>query len=74
MDYFCARYAKSGYITAAMSYNDINRIRSSNAFRIIDEITACISDIKRRLKTDYKFDDTKLELAIGGHSFGLNLL
>ena len=70
MDYFCARYAKSGYITAAMSYNDINRIRSSNAFRIIDEITACISDIKRRLKTDYKFDDTKLELAIGGHSFG----
>ena len=70
MDYLCARYAKSGYITATMDYNDLNKNHSINAFRIFDEITKCLIDIKERLKTDYEIDNTKLELAIGGHSFG----
>jgi hypothetical protein len=38
----------------------------------MDEITACIKSIKKELKSQ-EFDETKLELAIGGFSAGAHL-
>ena len=71
MDYFSARYAKQGYITATMDFNQVNSSEPhSNKLRMIDEITSCISNIKKLLKEEYKFNENKLELALGGYSLG----
>ena len=69
MEHLCRRYAKSGYITATMDYTGF-AMNNSNVFRIMDEITYCLTDIKNRLINEYKFNGDKLELAIGGFSVG----
>ena len=70
MDYLARRYAKYGYITATMSYTlIINNFTDYNIFKILDEITSCIQSIKDEL-VKKNFDDTKLELALGGTSAG----
>ncbi len=71
---YCSRYAKLGYITATMGYTLLNENykKKSNIFRIIDEITACIHNIKEYLK-NLGFNVDKLELAIGGYSAGGHL-
>ena len=74
MEYLCARYAKMGYITATMHYNQIQfDLIHTSLYSMLDEIRACVANIKQKLKNDYGFDDTKLELSIGGHSLGAHL-
>ena len=74
MEYLCSRYAKMGYITATLDYTEINENNNhTNFFRYFDEFTACITNIKQKLKEEYGFDENKLELAIGGHSLGARL-
>ena len=71
IEYYCARYAKSGYITATMDYTEISKNNpESNVFRIMDEITYCLKHIKKVLENDYKFTSSKLELSLGGYSIG----
>ena len=71
MDYLGARYAKLGYITAIIEFNEIDKNNPhTNQFRQRDEISACIKNIKKKLKDEYNFNETKLELALGGHSLG----
>ena len=71
MDYLCSRYAKMGYITIIIEFNEINKNNPhTNQFRQLDEITACIKDVKKRLIEDFNFDETKLGLALGGFSLG----
>jgi hypothetical protein len=72
--YLCARYAKMGYITATMHYNQIqfNLIHTS-LYSMLDEMRACISHIKQKLKNDYGINDSRLELSVGGHSLGGHL-
>ena len=73
MDYLARRYAKYGYITATMSYTLlINNFTDYNIFKILDEITSCIQSIKDEL-VKKNFDDTKLELALGGTSAGAHI-
>jgi len=73
LDYLCSRYAKFGYITATMNYTLlIKKYKEHNVFRILDEITSCIKDIICHLK-NLGFDESKLELALGGNSAGAHL-
>ena len=70
MEYLAKRYAKQGYITATMSYTLlIENFTDYNIFKIMDEITACIQNIKEQLISRH-FDGDKLELALGGTSAG----
>ena len=74
MQYFCSRYAKAGYITATMHYNEVkNNDNITSLFSMLDEIRACVTDIKQKFKDEYGFDETKLEMAIGRHSLGGHL-
>ena len=74
MQYFCSGYAKYGYITATMHYNEVkNNDNITSLFSMLDEIRACVTDIKQKLKDEYGFDEAKLEMAIGGHSLGGHL-
>ena len=67
------RYAKYGYITAQMNHTFLSKkYKQSSIFKILDEITACLDDIKLQLK-NLGFDENKLELAIGGISSGAHL-
>ena len=67
------RYAKYGYITVQMKHSFLNKdLTGCSVFRILDEITACIENIKSNLKS-LGFDENKLELAIGGTSIGAYL-
>ena len=71
---FCKIYGEMGFITATMGYTVLFGIYpNNNIFRIMDEISLCIDDIKGVLK-EKGFDDTKLELAIGGYSAGGHLI
>ena len=73
METFASRYAKQGYITGTIGYTVLSdKYIEYNIFRIMDEITACIKSIKKELKSQ-EFDETKLELAIGGVSAGAHL-
>ena len=73
MSHLCARYTKLGYITATMNYSYLNKkYKEFSIFRILDEITSCINDIKNRL-IEEGFDGNKLELALGGASAGAHL-
>ena len=65
IEFLCSRYSKMGYITATMGYTVLSGdYEQYNIYRILDEITACIKDIKEQLEK--RFDLNKLELAIGG--------
>lgn len=75
MDIFCDLFIKQGYITANMGYTLINedyKDYNPNIFRILDEITTCIQNIKNVLKKE-GFNIDKLELAFGGASAGGHL-
>lgn len=48
------------------------KYKQSSIFKILDEITACLNNIKLQLK-NIGFDGNKLELAIGGVSSGAHL-
>ena len=50
----------------------IKKYKEYNIFRILDEITSCIENVKNKLKNE-GFDEEKLELAIGGMSAGAHL-
>ena len=72
--FLCSRYAKFGYITATMNHTLLTKkYKESNIFRILDEITSCINDIIDQLK-NLGFDESKLELALGGASSGAHLV
>ena len=74
IEYYCSRYAKNGYITAAMDYTELSKnIENSNAFRVLDEITNCLNNTKKILVNEYKFNGNKLELSLGGISDGAYL-
>jgi len=73
IEYLCSRYSKCGYITAEMNHTLlIEKFEDSSIFRILDDITACITSIKEELK-DRGFNENKLELAIGGYSSGAHI-
>ena len=62
-----------GYITANMEYTPLSLNSSeTNIFRIVDEITACISNIREQL-VNRSFVGENLELAIFGYSAGAHL-
>ena len=72
-NFLCSRYAKFGYITATMNHTFLTKkYKESNVFRILDEITSCLNDIIYKLKS-LGFDESKLELALGGGSSGAHL-
>ena len=73
IEYLCARYSKFGYITCTMNHTLLlKKYKNFNIFRIIDEISSCISSIKDYLK-NLGFNENKLELALGGISSGAHL-
>ena len=73
MDFLCQTFFELGYITATMSYSLLNdSYTGKNIFRLIDEISSTINNIKLRLKQE-GFIESKLELAIGGTSAGAHL-
>ena len=70
---FCKRYSPYGFIIATMSYTLLNgQYKEYNIFRIIDEITAVLKNLKRILK-EKGFNENKLELVILGGSAGAHL-
>ena len=74
MDDFCKSAMQLGYIAATMGYTVLNGYvyKNYNIFRILDEITACIKAIKKKLK-EYEFDEDKLIMGIGGYSAGAHI-
>ena len=73
LEFLCGLYSPQGYISATMGYTLLNNnFTNYNIFRILDEITDCIKDIKNRLQKK-GFDTNKLSLGIGGHSAGGHL-
>ena len=50
----------------------IEKFKDSSIFRILDDITACITSMKEELK-NRGFNENKLELAIGGYSSGAHI-
>ena len=73
IDFLCSRYAKAGYITATMGYTLLSGdYPEFNIYRILDEINSCNENIKEQLK-NIGFDETKLEMAIGGISAGAHI-
>ncbi len=69
-------FANKGYISATIKYTLLKRTMDDSTlsiFRDLDEIDACIASIKNVLKNDLGFDDTKLQLVIGGASSGAHL-
>ena len=66
MEYFCRLYSQQGYISATVGYTILAKpYKNFNIYRIIDEITACIQAIKKKLN-EQKFDINKLKMVIGG--------
>ena len=56
-----------------MSYTLLlEKYNEYSIFRILDEVTSCIESIKEKLMTK-GFDESKLELAIGGYSSGAHI-
>ena len=70
---FCKSFGARGFIAATMSYTLLDgRYKEYNIFRIIDEITAVLKNMKQFLKQK-GFDENKLELVIAGSSAGSHL-
>ena len=69
----CKAYVNYGFIIATMSYTLLNgRYKEYNIFRIMDEITAVLKNIKKFLK-EKGYDENKLEVIIAGGSAGAHL-
>ena len=70
---FCESLAIQGNIAVTMAHTFLNNSHlNSTIFRIQDEIATVIKNIKSNLK-EKGFDETKLEIAIGGASSGSHL-
>jgi len=75
MSTFCLMTSSMGYISANIGYTLLSQEYKNynvNIFRILDEITACIENIKIILGKE-GFNTDKLEIAIGGASAGGHL-
>ena len=75
MSFLCLMTSSSGYITATTGYTLLTqeyKKYNANIFRILDEITACIENIKIILGKE-GFNTDKLEMAISGASAGGHL-
>lgn len=68
----CQTKAKEGFICSGMDYTLLNYYNNSNIFRIIDEITAVLQNIKEILIKE-GFDGNKLEIYLTGGSAGAHL-
>ena len=69
----CESLANQGNIAATMAHTFLNNPNfNSTIFRILDEIATVIKSIKNNLK-EKGFNETKLEIAIGGASSGSHL-
>ena len=66
-------YFEHEYITANMEYTLLNETKKdTNLYRILDEISACIENIKSRL-INIGFNESELQMAVGGLSAGAHL-
>lgn len=73
IEFLSSRYAKMGYITATMGYTVLSgEYPNYNIYRILDEITTCIENIKDQLEK-LNFNTSKLEIALGGISAGAHI-
>ena len=71
---YCKNLTKLGFITATFGYTLLNatKYKNVNIFRLLDEITAGVKNIKNYLKKE-GFYENKLELALSGGSAGAHL-
>lgn len=70
---YCLNLTEEGYITVNMGYTLIFQPNTtSNIYRILDEITATISSVKRLL-SKLGYNNNELSIAVGGYSTGGNL-
>ena len=73
MAYLCQIYFEHEYIIANLDYTLLNEEKNdTNIYRLLDEISACIEDIKSRL-INMGFKENELEVAVGGGSAGGHL-
>lgn len=72
-EHLAIRYAKYGYITANIDYTILSdNYTHYNIFRILDEITSCVNNIKEEL-LNQDFKESNLEFAIAGVSSGAHI-
>ena len=72
-EHLAVRYAKYGYITANIEYTILSdNYTQYNIFRILDEITSCVINIKEVL-LNQGFKENSLEFAIAGVSSGAHI-
>ena len=67
---FCTKYAKLGYVTAAINYSYINLEKRSTMFTIFDEVIAALSKIKA-MSDEHGWNITKA--ALSGGSAGAHI-
>lgn len=72
MSNLCQIYFEHEYIIANMDYTLLNENKKITIYRQLDEISACIENIKYRLK-DVGFDENEMQVAVGGGSAGGHL-
>ena len=71
--FLCQIYFEHEYIIANLDYTLLSEeAKNTNIYRLLDEISACIDDIKSRL-VKMGFKENELEVAIGGISAGAHL-
>ena len=67
---YCLNLTEKGYITVNMGYTLINQPNTtSNIYRILDEVTATISSVKKLL-SKLGYNEKELSIAVGGVSSG----
>ena len=71
MSYLCQIYFEHEYIIANLDYTLLN-ITDFTIYRQLDDISACVKDITKRLKS-MGFNENELEIAVGGGSAGGHL-
>ena len=73
MSYLAEIYFEHEYILANMDYTLLNEgLEDGSIYRLLDDISACIENIKYKLK-NIGFNESELEVAIGGGSAGGHL-
>jgi acetyl esterase/lipase len=70
MSYLAQIYFEHEYILANMDYTLLSEgLEDGSIYRLLDDISACIENIKYKLK-NIGFNESELEVAIGGGSAG----
>ena len=72
---YVKKFASEGYIAATIEYTLLNQEMNNTSlsiFRDLDEISACLSTMKKSLK-ELGFNESKLHLVLGGASSGAHL-